>query len=112
MQNNSTGWCGPQAFAEDTALSNCIAGAGGRRPLALLFCRSGGSQTFAALVTNVIDGQEAEFAKLYELHQAAVKEALEEASSFLPLAKAIKADPEIESWLDRNGLDWKYLALP
>lgn len=44
--------------------------------------------------------------------KAAVKEALEEASSFLPLAKAIKADPEIESWLDRNGLDWKYLALP
>ncbi len=38
--------------------------------------------------------------------QAAVKENLEESRGFPALAQAIKADPEIQSWLDRNGLDW------
>lgn len=44
--------------------------------------------------------------------QAAVKESLEESSAFPALAQAIKADPEIQSWLDRNGLDWDWLDLP
>ena len=38
--------------------------------------------------------------------QAAVKENLEESRGFPALAQAIKADPEVQSWLDRNGLDW------
>jgi tetratricopeptide (TPR) repeat protein len=44
--------------------------------------------------------------------QAAVKEGLEEGSAFPALAKAIKADPEIQSWLERNGHDWDWLELP
>lgn len=43
--------------------------------------------------------------------QAAVKEALKEGSNFPVLARAIKDDPEIQSWLDRNGLDWDWLEL-
>ena len=37
--------------------------------------------------------------------QAAVKESLEASRGFPALAQAIKSDPEIQSWLDRNGLD-------
>ena len=44
--------------------------------------------------------------------QAAVKESLEEGCGFLALAQAIRSDPEIQSWLDRNGLDWGWLELP
>ena len=44
--------------------------------------------------------------------QAAVKKGLEEGSAFPVLAQAIKDDPEIQSWLDRNKLDWDWLELP
>lgn len=44
--------------------------------------------------------------------QDAVKEGLEEGSGFPALAKAIKTDPEIQSWLARNGRDWDWLELP
>lgn len=36
--------------------------------------------------------------------QTAVKEGLKEGRGFPALAQAIKADPEIRSWLDRNGI--------
>lgn len=43
--------------------------------------------------------------------QAAVKESLEEGSGFPVLAQAIKADTDIQAWLDRNALDWHWLDL-
>lgn len=44
-----------------------------------------------------------------EKTQAEVKAALEEGSGFAPLREALKSDPEVQAWLDRNGHDWTWL---
>lgn len=61
----------------------------------------------------LIDNEEHEDGQTSDaVTQAAIKEGLAEGGAFPPLAQAIKADPAIQSWLDRNRLDWDWLELP